>query len=997
MPDARSGGLRWFFFGGVLATAILLVGFGATAMAQGQPQDQQKPADQQAAKDQATPETQEQFKEEVVVTGTMIPRPTLEAMSPVSTLEIEELTYRGMTRLEDLLVQLPQVFVAQNSTISNGASGTATVSLRNMGAVRTLVLIDGKRMSNGDAFAVAPDLNFIPAFLVKRVDILSGGASAVYGADAVTGVVNFVLDRDFEGFRGGVIFGGYGHNNDSPIPQQMNEARGYPYPTGQAWDGGALDVNAAYGAKFADGKGHASAYIDYRTVDELAKNRRDYTNCSSATGANGPVCGGSGTTPIGRFLVFNRANKRVGDWVLDTTGSGNTFRARKSTDLYNFAPKNFMQRPDQRWTAGGFLNYKWDEHFEGYMDVMLMADRSVGQIAESANFNNTSQINCDNPMLSQDQYEKTCVLGGYGPHDMASVTIGRRNREGGGRTYDFYHQNYRLLAGLKGELSKAWSYDLYGLHAETTNPQINGNQLSKSRLQDSLIIDGDRADPSTWHCRSGNAGCVPWNIFQAGGVTEAATTYISMPLLITSGTRTQVVSGKVTGDLKEYGLAFPSATEGIQVAVGAEYRKEKLYIYPDEASLNFTAAGAGGPTLPVNGGYDVKEVFAEALVPIIQDAPGAKDLSLELAYRYSDYNTSGTAPTYKAQLSYAPIDFFKVRGGYNRATRSPNVSELFTPAGVSLNGTDDPCSGANPVYTEEQCARTGVPAGMYGDVLESPAGQYNTFSGGNPNLKPETADTTTIGLVITPTGTSFTATFDYYDVKIKEVIGTLVAEDIIRSCAQTGDPVMCALIHRDVAGTLWLYDTGFTTTTNQNIAQSAGKGVDASFSYILPAGNSFFNFNLMGTYLIDAITNTGLYSYDCTGFFGTSCTIPMPQWRHLFRASWETGPVALTLGWRYIGSVLNEEAMDNPFLAIPDNLEYDKINGIYEFPAYNYIDIAASFKLKAGIQFTLGVNNVADKEPPLAAGNTYNDYGIGFYGMYDPYGRYVHAAIQFTF
>jgi outer membrane receptor protein involved in Fe transport len=962
--------------GGILVTAIVLVGYGGTAMAQEQ-QEVEKT----------------QVKEEVVVTGTLIPRPTLEAMSPVSTMEIEELSYRGNTRLEDLLTQLPMIFVAQNSTVSNGASGSASIDLRNLGSVRTLVLIDGKRMSNGDAFEVAPDINFIPAALLKRVDVLSGGASATYGADAVAGVVNFILDKDFEGVRGGVSGGGYNHDNRNQMAQDMNTARGFTAPTGMATDGAQFNANVAFGGKFAEGKGHASAYLDYRTVSALAKNRRDYTNCSSALGATGPTCGGSGTTPNGRFLVFDRNYKRVGDWMLDPTT--NAFRKRLATDVYNFAPLNFMQRPDQRYSGGGFVNYKWNEHFEGYADVMLMSDRSVGQIAESADFNNTTLINCDNPMLSEDQYQKICVLGGFSGTQDANLTIGRRNKEGGGRTYDFRHNSYRLVGGLKGEIDRVWSYDFYGLQAETSNPQFNGNQLSAVRLQDSLFVVGDRNDPSTWVCRSGNEGCAPWNIFTVGGVTQAALDYISIPLLINSGTRTQVLSAKVTGDLKDYGLAFGSAAEGIQLALGTEYRKEKLYIQPDDASLHFTAAGAGGPILPVDGQYDVKELFAEALIPIIQGARGAQDLSVELGYRWSDYNPAGQFPTYKAQGTYAPTRALRFRAGVNRATRAPNVVELFTPAGVSLNGTDDPCSGEHPSYTAEQCARTGVPIADYGTILDSPAGQYNTFSGGNPNLTPEIADTVTAGVVFAPG--AFTIALDYYDMKLQDTIGNLVAEDIISSCAQTGNPQMCALIHRDVAGTLWLFNDGYTLTTNQNIGELKAKGVDLNLTWTLPAGNSFFSFNLMGTYTIEAITDTGIYAYDCAGFYGLQCITPRPEWRHLFRGSWETGPFALTVGWRYLGSVLNDDASDNPALASPADIEEEKINDTYQLDAFNYIDLAASFKLKAGIQFLFGVNNIFDVEPPLAAGNSYNDYGIGFYGMYDPYGRYVHGSIQFNF
>jgi outer membrane receptor protein involved in Fe transport len=220
-------------------------------------------------------------------------------------MDVEQITYRGMNRVEDILTSLPQVFNAQNSTIANGASGTATVDLRYLGPARTLVLIDGRRMSSGDAFATAADLNFIPSALVKRVDVLTGGASSVYGADAVAGVVNFILDKQFEGFRGGVQLSGFQHNNNNAVMQAALKAKNFNVPNGSVWNFGSVDANVAFGGKFGEGKGHASVYVDYRDTSALTKAERDYVACSPGVGANGPICSGSSTIPNGRFLVFN--------------------------------------------------------------------------------------------------------------------------------------------------------------------------------------------------------------------------------------------------------------------------------------------------------------------------------------------------------------------------------------------------------------------------------------------------------------------------------------------------------------------------------------------------------------------------------------------------------------------------------------------------------------------------------------------------------------------
>lgn len=938
--------------------------------------------------------------ETVQVTGSLIPRPTLEAMSPVTTLDPEAITYRGMTRVEDLLMSLPQVFAAQNSTIANGASGTATVDLRYVGSRRTLVLIDGRRMPSGDAWETAPDLNFIPSALVKRVDILTGGASAVYGADAVAGVVNFVLDKDFEGIRGGIQFGAYQHNNNNDLAQTINKNKGFAYPTGSVWNQAPTDLNVALGGRFADRKGYAAAYIDYRTMDAIHKDQRDYTNCATAQTMSGPACSGSGTWQYGRFLVFSADGTRTRDLVVDAT-TGNTFRTRvAATDAYNYAPANFMQRPDDRWAGGGFLTYKWNDKIEGYAEVQFMDDYTDAQIAPSGDFGNTGLLNCDNPMLSAQQRQLLCTDMGYGPNDIAEVYIYRRNIEGGGRVAQIRHTSLRFSFGVKGDLNKAWSYDVYGLQAEVHSPQSYANDFNADRIQDALIVDGNPGDPSSWYCRSGNTGCAPWNIFTVGGVSQASLQYLQLPLILNSGVRTRVLSATIRGDLKDYGIAFPTAIEGIRIAGGVEYRNESLFVNPDLAYQLALGAGQGGPTMPVSGDYDVKEAYVEALVPVVQDAPGFKDLSLEFGYRYSDYSSTGSWPTFKVQGSWAPIDDVKVRLGFNRATRSPNIRELFAVQQLSLGGAEDICSGTNPVASQAQCAQMGVPAAWYGRVLENPAGQYNTWSGGNPDLTPEIADTITAGIVFQPRMLpGFTAALDYYNLKIDDTVGALGPEDIQNACAETGDPRLCGLIHRDRLYTLWALTDGYTITTNQNIGKYEVQGLDINATYSRAAGDiGSFTANVIGTRLMKQYINTGLFDYDCVGYFGNQCGVPTPKWRHMARLLFETRyNTSISFAWRMIGPVENDDLSPNDAIGAPSNIALLEANDVDKFSAQNYFDLGVTYKLTRHLNLTFGVNNIFDREPPLAAGMQDNDYGTGFYGTYDPLGRYIFTGIQFTF
>ena len=945
--------------------------------------------------------------EAIQVTGTLIPRPTLEAMSPVTTLEIEELTYRGITRVEDLLTTLPQIFASgQNSNVSNGSNGTATVDLRALGSNRTLVLIDGHRIGAGDTGNPAPDLNFIPSALVKRVDVLTGGASATYGADAVAGVVNFVLDRDFTGFRGGVEYSGFQHNNRNTLAQSINTAKGFSVVTGNRWNDGPIDFNVALGSKLADGKGHVTFYLDYRKTNAITKDQRDYSNCSILGGETmaGPTCSGSSTWQYGRFQVFNRNTGLSTIYVLDpTTGQ---MRLRTGADVYNYAPPNYMQRPDQRWAGGAFMNFEMNRHVNLYGDVMFMADRTDAQIAPSGDFNNTNQLNCNNPMLSAQEVNLLCTSQGYGPNDIATVLIARRNVEGGGRVSHLEHNDIRFSFGVRGDISKTWKYDVYALQSEVHAPNSYSNDLNKRSLQSALLVTGTPGQPNAWQCTTDVAnGCVPWNIFSLNSVTPAALAYLSLDEVRNTGTRTRVVSGKVSGDLKDYGIVSPMAAEGIKVALGTEYRQEYMFVHSDIAFEQFLGAGAGGPQPSIEGTYSVKEFFGEALIPLVQDRPFMKDLSVEAGYRLSSYSSTGTHPTYKLQASYAPTPDVKVRVGYNRATRSPNIVELFFPQSLGLGGAGDVCAGTTPAKTQAQCALMGVSAAQYGNISPNPANQYNTLGGGNPNLAPEIANTWTGGLVITPRKflPGFTAALDYYNIKINQVIGTLGSTDIQNQCAATGNAYLCGLIHRDQFGSLWLTTNGYTIATNLNLGQLWREGLDVNATYTRPVGHDLgaLSVNLIGSYLWKAAINTGLYSYDCAGYFGNTCdpgTAPFPKWRHLARFSWETPwNVTVSVGWRMINGMAIDESSPNPALANPADMPLQIANGMGALPAAHYMDIGATWKIHKRVTFIAGINNVFDKQPPLGPGSSPNDYAAGFYGTYDPLGRYIHTGLQFTF
>jgi outer membrane receptor protein involved in Fe transport len=958
---------------------------------------------------EATTETRLELggqSEAIQVTGTLIPRPMLESASPVVSLDVQEIQSRGMTRVEDLLITLPQVYSTDfgHSSQANGASGTASADLRYLGARRTVVLVDGRRLPAGDSQDedfVGGDLNFIPSFLIKRVDVLTGGASSVYGGDAVAGVMNFILDREFVGVKGGVNWGGYQHNNGNEIARSANAARGFTVPQGSVFNRGPANFNVALGANFDQRRGHATFYLDYRDTPAITKDQRDYTNCSvQALGATGPACGGSATWQGGRFIVSRKPGTTGvarADYVIDPTT--NEFRARRGTDVFNFAPYNFMQRPDTRWVGGGFMNYEWNRHAEAYSDVMVMDDYTDAQIAPSGNFANTTQLNCNNPMLTPQQRQAICTDMGYGPNDIASVIIQRRNVEGGGRVAQLRHTALRFSFGMRGDVNDTWRYDAYGLQGEMHSPQRYANDLHVDRLQNALIVDGDPNNPATWRCRSSDTGCAPWNIFRPGGVTRQALEYLTLPLILDSGTRTRAVQGTLTGDLGNYGLRLPGASEGIRLAFGGGYRQEFMFSEPDLAYRLGLGAGQGGATVPVRGDYDVREAFTEAVVPLVQGVRGAQDLSLELGYRFSDYSSTGTAPTYKTSASWAPVDAFRIRTGYNRATVSPSVLALYFPQRTGLGGSEDLCAGARPTATAAQCELQGVPRSAYGTILDNPAGQYNTLEGGNPNLQQEIADTVTAGVVLTPRAfRGFSATLDYYRIKVNDTIGKLEADDIMKQCVATGNPTLCGLIKRDRFGTLWLQPDGYILTTNQNVGNLESQGVDATATYARTVRGGTLTTALAGTYLMNQKTDTGLFAYDCVGFHGNQCGIPTPRWRHATRVAWDTNfNTTFAVTWRLIGGTENDDLSDNDALGDAANVSRLRLNFADKIKTFNYVDLSGTYRIERNYSIVAGVNNILDREPPLGAGLSDNDFGPGLYGTYDHLGRYFFTGINFQF
>ena len=1036
------------FLSNLLATTFFCgaVSIAAPAYAQDS-EDQNEPPQSGPAESVAQGTTDDQ---NIVITGSRIPQPNLTASSPVTVVNSQEVRVTGTTRTEDLINSLPQAFAAQGANVANGSTGTATLNLRGLGVDRTLVLVNGRRLTPGtpNQLSAAADINIIPAAMLERVDVLTGGASSVYGADAVAGVVNFIMDTDFEGFRVDTQYSFYQHvNNTRDTVRAALENRGFGYPTGNVADGGTWDFTAAFGVGFDDGRGHITAYAGYRDISAVLQGKRDYSSCALdgtptagqiAAGLTEYACGGSATSNVTSIAI---RNFQIVGRVSPTRG------ITPGTLPYNFGPLNHYQRPDERYVAGLFAEYEIERALQPYLEFMWMDDRTIAQIAPSGNFFNTETINCDNPLLGAQQRAVLCAPTNLVGFNAAGVDnpltplderaqiftdargvqfqqgvayFGRRNVEGGGRQDTLEHETFRVVGGMRGDLDDVWSYDAYYQFGRVNFSEIYLNDFSVTRLNRAIDVV---TNPATGQpvCRSVLTGldpsCVPYDLFTAapGAITPASLDYLQVAGLQRGFTEETVANASLTGNLGEYGVQVPWANSGVGLALGLEYRKERLDLVPDatfSALPSSDLAGQGAPTLPTNGAFDVREAFAEVRIPIVEES-FIHELTLELGYRYSDYGILGTdrsfsTDTYKIAGFFAPIRDLRFRGGYNRAVRAPNIQELFSPQRVVLDGTTDPCAGAAVGglvngFTAAQCARTGVSAAQFGNITPNPAAQYNGLIGGNPDLDPEISDSWTVGVVIQPRFIPRLAiTVDYFDIELEGAIQGIGADNIINACLVTNE--FCNLINRAPgSGTLWATANGFIVDTTQNIGGLGTSGIDIGASYSMDIGTwGNIGLNFVGTWLDELVTDNGIGgSFDCAGFFGNQCSAgasitPNPEWRHTARVSWNhPDGYGLSVRWRHIGATDVDDLSDDP------DLEGNFIqDGNDRLPTRDYIDLTASFRIGDHYNFRLGVNNLFDVDPPLVGqdvcpagscnGNTYAQ-------MYDALGRYIFAGVTLDF
>ena len=927
----------------------------------------------------------------IIVTGTRIQNPGTVSASPISAVSAQEIRQQGAVNIENVLNRMPMITPDANENVSNGADGTAKINLRNLGSNRNLILVNGQRLLP----VQATDVNFIPSSLVERIDVVTGGASAVYGSDAISGVVNFILKDNLEGVHMDAQYGFSMHRNDNDARRSLLDDYGYQNADKSPIDGEKFDADIAMGTNFAEGRGNVTAYFGYRKVKPIVQSDRDVSACALDPNADrtGYVCGGSSNNEYGLFNPLTGPSKGL---FLNNTKDGNkTWAPYDSSYTYNYAPLNYFQRSDERFTAGAFAHYEVTPAAEIYGSFMFMDDHTYSQVAPSALWQGeTYTVNCNNPLMSASQGQQLCGSD-YGTSATQDLFIGYRPVAGDARPRrdSLRHTDFRVSGGVKGEIAEGITYDTNALYSRVLFQENYQNDIDPAKAKNGLLVVDVDGVPTCQSVVDGtDPTCVPLDVFGYNNISAEAFDYIYAPTF-TRGVDTEtVLSGNVTADLTSYGVVSPWASQGIGAVFGVEHRRETLLFEADALAL---AKGATNS----EGKFNVTEFYTEVQVPILEDMPMADELTITGGYRLSDYsNLEKKVSTDKVALVYAPIADLRLRASYNRAIRAPNISELYASQAVGNVSGQDPCSGANPEATLAQCVATGLDPDLYGSVSPCPTNTCSALGGGNPDLKPETADTYTVGLVLQPSAIPrLTLTADYFNIKVEDYIASVSAELIINQCTDTGDAYFCGLFHRDPRSGVLFGAEGYVQSTTQNTGSLKTSGLDFGASYTILTGIGSIGLNFDGTWLNELVTEPlpGLGSYDCKGLFGPTCGQPSPEWRHQARITWSDNAdlFSASINWRYIGGTSLSNNSDQELL---NSTQYT-INA--KLPAYNYFDLTGSAKITDTVSMRIGINNLFDKDPPAIAQGLLSSFGNGntYPGVYDVAGRSVFVALSADF
>jgi len=913
--------------------------------------------------------------EEVLVTGSRIKRQDYTSISPLVTLDAEQITLSGVTAVEDLLNDTPQLVPYFDRSANNPGAGAAFLNLRGLGPNRTLVTFNGRRLTPADEFG-AVDINVIPSQLIERIEIVTGGASTVYGSDAMAGVVNFIVRDEFEGLE----FTGQ-------------------YDTFQEGDGAVVDGSMIFG--FGTERGHLTGFLNAQERDPVLAGDRAFTDETLrenfGTGELEPV--GSSTNPAGR-IVFPRVPLpgTGGQPVVTTFDPDGTPRPfDRATDFYNFQPANYLQTPMERQSAALFGKYQLSASTELFAELLHSRTASSVQLAPAPAFVPVL-LNVDNPLLTDAQRE---LFGGPLDPDgdgFAEFSFAQRLEDVGPRRSERDAESTRAVLGLRGDLGRAWDWEASYSHSRVRGEYITDNAVFRDRFAQALLVD-----PATGACVDPSGGCVPFNPFGLGISEEAVNFLRTGDIRENYEVDEDIFNVAFTGDLVE----LPAGALG--VAGGFEYRKLSSAYEPDENFLGDNVLGYLA-SAPVSGSQDVTEFFVEALIPLLVDAPLVDFLGIEAGYRRSDYKFSGEADNWKAGVDWYLKPSVRFRAMAQRAIRAPNIDELFREARIRQTFFVDPavdqCTASlDPVGNglTDLCVAQGIARDQVGIYEATPGFPLVTFEdGGNTGLEPEVADTFTAGIVYQPEwAQDLSLSLDYYRIEIDNAIGTTPIESALSLCFDSLDPAsqFCAPVVRGPSGDITEY-----TNPQFNLAALAVEGIDLTVEYrqdlsprlALPGSNAFLALKFLGNYAMENTTQPTQTTtpIDCAGAYGGACRFGVdlrqiiPEYRATTRLSYQSGPLTLALAWQWVGpldSHLDQTCEDAPQFCYPSEL--DRIE------AHNYLELSSRFTFGEHGEVYGGVSNLTEEDPPLmGAGATQSNTAPQ---LYDVFGRRYFLGVRY--
>lgn len=977
----------------------------------------------------------------IVVTGSLIRNPNLVQSNPVNATTADQIELKQSNLAEEVLREVPGVVANIGSAVNNGNGGSSYVDLRGLGSNRNIVLLDGNRIVPAD-LSGRVDLNNIPLALVSRVEAQTGAAVTTYGADAVTGVVNFITRRDFSGM-------------DLSVSDQITEKG----------DGNYFRSDLTIGANFDDGRGNAVLSIGYQTADAVYQGQRDFSISQISSYSGG--AGGSGTSVPSRVTGTRPIDSLTGLPSIDpTVANGGTRQVNSAGaavgtfQTFNFNPYNVFQTPFERFNIFAQANYEVSDAVEVYTRGMFSKNTVSTIIAPSGSFGGSVTTNLNNPYLPSMLRQQFCAFDvnadpliytpryttaecaaaatASGPSDpnyrTVTFNLSRRATEAGPRISDYTSTVFDIRGGLRGAITENIDWDLSGSYGESEKIQTIKGYTLQSRWRQAALANGTLANPV---CQDSSNGCVPVNMFGAdGSITPAMAAFLVQNSTTTVRTSLAQARGVISGDL---GFTSPAAGTPVGFAVGGEYRKYAAQQASDLlAKTPGELGGAGGAAPDIDGGYNVWEGYAELIAPLVEDKPMMKSLTVEGGARYSKYKVNGGGEnetwTYKFGGTWEPMDDVKIRGNYAHAVRAPNIGELFTPLTTGLTNLGvDPCAGAAPTTNANLravCLAQGAPIGTIGSITNPTAAQANITSGGNLNIAPEKANTWTAGVVVQPSAIpGFSVSVDYYNIKVTDVIGSPLPGDLVSACfgsitAASATNPDCTVIRRNpVTGGL---DGDPATTPGlysplSNLGKLATDGIDLIANYNRDLGFGKLALSFVGNYTANSkyqATPGGL-DRNCVGYYSVNCSFTgsiQPKYQFAQRTTLSVGKLDASLLWRWIDSVQFEpqQLADDLAAAVaagtgatgcPDPTGTDPNGCMVEpefrtIPAEHYFDLTLRFNATENFTFTATVQNLFNNQPHVVGNSigatTYNSGNI-YPSTYDALGRRFAVAAKLRF